>query len=231
VARALGEITVDAEVRHDGNGHTLTWSIANTGAAPVAIDAVRYEWTATCGDSVRWFTNGYQSWSPTGARTLGADRDPSQHPASFRFIRAVHHADPSVAPEGELRSEMVTVVDLGRGGGLRCIGFDGGAHHSGTIRARRSPTDVTFAVEAWFGGAELAPGVRRELHAVHVTNGDDAPSLLDAWAARAGACEAARVNAPFHVGWCSWYYYFHGITQRALFDNLALAADWPFTVF
>jgi alpha-galactosidase len=231
-ARALGEITVDAEVRHDGNGHTLTWSIANTGAAPVAIDAVRYEWAATCGDSVRWFTNGYQSWSPTGARRLGHDEDPSRHPQSIAFVRAVHHADPTVAPDGELRSEMVTAVDLDRGDGVHCIGFDGGARHSGTVRARRTaPDEVRFAVEAWLGGAHLLPGARRELHAVRVSHGDDAPALLDAWAARVGAAEHARVDVPYHVGWCSWYYYFHRVTETALVDNLERAADWPFTLF
>ena len=41
----------------------------------------------------------------------------------------------------------------------------------------------------------------------------------------------ARLGAPYQVGWCSWYHYFHRITEDALRANLARAADWPFDVF
>jgi alpha-galactosidase len=33
------------------------------------------------------------------------------------------------------------------------------------------------------------------------------------------------------VGWCSWYHYFHGVTEDTLRANLARLADWPFDVF
>src|SRR5258705_9998812 len=40
-----------------------------------------------------------------------------------------------------------------------------------------------------------------------------------------------RRSAPYQVGWCSWYHWFSGITEAALREELALAADWPFKVF
>ena len=41
----------------------------------------------------------------------------------------------------------------------------------------------------------------------------------------------ARVDAPYQVGWCSWYHYFHDVTEDHIRSNLALAAEWPFDVF
>jgi alpha-galactosidase len=210
----------------------VAWRIANDSATSIALDAIRFEWREPAGASVRMFSNGYQSWSPTGMRRLGEDEDASRHPGTFPFIRAVHHADPAVLAARALRSELVTVVDLDRDDRLLCIGFDGGARHSGTVHVRaEEPGSVVVGVEAWFGGAELPPGATRELHGVHVTNGDDAPALLDAWAARAGKRERARVETPYLVGWCSWYYYFHQITEDAVMRNLACCDDWPFDLF
>ena len=44
------------------------------------------------------------------------------------------------------------------------------------------------------------------------------------------ACPA-RAGAPYQVGWCSWYHYFHDVTEADLRANLALAGEWPFDVF
>jgi alpha-galactosidase len=41
----------------------------------------------------------------------------------------------------------------------------------------------------------------------------------------------ARTGAPYQVGWCSWYHYFHDVTEADIRHNLALASDWPFSVF
>lgn len=223
-----GDIAVD--VASDCN--MLQWSVANRGDRPVALDAVALGWReGAAGKSPRLFSNGYQSWSPTGTRALGVDTDPSRAEGSIPFLRAMHHADPSVAPAGELRSEQVTVIDPGTGAPLRCVGFLGGANHAGTLRARLVDGSVEVRAEAWLGGAVLAPCERRVLHSIMRTEGDDAPALLDGWAAVAGRAEAARAFAPYQVGWCSWYHYFHGITEEALDANLARAGDWPFDVF
>jgi alpha-galactosidase len=46
-----------------------------------------------------------------------------------------------------------------------------------------------------------------------------------------GEAGSARTTAPYQVGWCSWYHYFHAVTEADLRANLARAADWPFDVF
>ena len=60
----------------------------------------------------------------------------------------------------------------------------------------------------------------------------DAGELLESLGVtRSAGRSGGRVDAPYQVGWCSWYHYFHDVTERDLRANLALAAEWPFDVF
>ncbi len=225
----LGALTVTLEERADGWG----WSVANAGGDPVALECVRLEWDAgPLGGDARMLRHGYQSWSPTGVARIGVDRDPSATPGSIGLVRGMHHADSAVvADPHELRSELVTVLALTPGSPLVGLGFDAGAGHDGTFRVRPDTGRVAVAAEAHLGGAVLAPGAERRLHGVTVDEGDDASLLLEAWAARAGQAGGARTGAPYQVGWCSWYHYFHDVTEAALRANLARSAGWPFDVF
>ena len=63
------------------------------------------------------------------------------------------------------------------------------------------------------------------------SDGASGPGLLEHWAGETGRVGSARVSAPYQVGWCSWYHYFHDVTEADLRANLARAADWPFDVF
>jgi alpha-galactosidase len=208
-----------------------SWSVANRGDEPLALDAVALEWDAgPAGDEPRFLRNGYQSWSACGVARLGVDEDPSRAGAP-ELVRSLHHADSGVAAPGELRSELVTVLRRRPGDPLLCAGFLSGAEHDGTVRARLDDGRVMLTAEAFLGGAVLAPGERRRLHDVRLAGGDSGPELLAQWAATAGEAGAARTGGPFTVGWCSWYQYFHAVTEADVRANLARAADWPFDVF
>jgi hypothetical protein len=142
----------------------------------------------------------------------------------------MHHADWSPAEDGELRSELVTVLRDATGM-LLVAGFLGGSEHDGTFRvrhARDGSDDVELWIEAFLGGAGAA--VRRAPRAplVWLEDGDGDPApLLEAWAAELGRGAGARTAAPYQVGWCSWYHYFHAVTEADLRSNLAQAADCP----
>lgn len=213
------------DVHHEGD--TTTWSVANAGDRPVAVEQVALVFALPdVRYPLRLFRNGYQSWSLTDTATFGVDEDPSTTPDTLPFLRDMHHADRSPAQAGDLRSEQVTVlVDHDRDPVL--VGFLGGHHHDGTVRLR----GTQVRAEATLGGAVLEPGTRRDLHPVVVRRGEDAPTLLARWAADVGAAEGARTTAPYQVGWCSWYHYFDGVTEADITANLALAGDWPFDVF
>ncbi len=228
---------LDLDYAPRADGSAVSGSITNTSDAPVAVRAVGLVIPVSVeGDRpARMFSNGYQSWTGTGVLTLGVDSDPSLFEDAPESFRAVHHADQGTARPGELRSELVTV--LADDVGVICLGASGGDRHDTTFRFRPAaggtPTDAELVVEAFLGGAELAPGATVTLHDVTIEHGEPGShsGLLDRWAAICGDASGARVTSPFQVGWCSWYHYFEHITEDALRANLALASDWPFEVF
>ena len=222
------------------DGGRTMWSVANRGDAPVAVRSVAlvHRLTGTDGP-VRLFRNGYQSWSPTATAVLGVDHDPSAR-GGLALLRAAHHADQRPARPGELRSEWVALLaDDRTEGAPLLVGFVGGAGHDGTVRlapaveaAGPGDGDPVVRSEAHLGGCHLAPGAERPLHPVVVDGGStSADELLGRWAETVAADGRARRDAPYQVGWCSWYQYFHDITEADLRANLALADQWPFDVF
>ena len=228
---ALGPLEVRAGAASQPDG--TAWSVAGTADGDVVVRSVSlvHHLVGAVGP-VRLFRHGYQSWSPSTTAVLGADLDPSSHDG-LELLRAAHHADQRPARPGELRSEWVGVLADGEDRTV-LIGFAGGAGHDGTIRLTPGAGGGPLVVraEAVLGGAVLRPGTLRTLHPVVVAGGGpDAPALLGAWADDVGRAGAARTGAPYQVGWCSWYQYFHGITEDALRANLARADDWPFDVF
>jgi len=226
----LGVIDIDASITADGLRWTM--SIANPGSAPVPVRRVGWIVPLDVQGPVRLFCNGYQSWSPTGVATLGVDRDPSTGATFLEVFGGALHADQRQVVGDELRSEMVTVL-ADSGDDIVLLGFTGGDRHDGTFRVRTGPSGPELVIEAFLGGAHLPAGGQRVLHDVVLAPGrtGDHPALLDSWAADVGRASSALVTAPYQVGWCSWYHYFHEIDEAALDANLALAGDWPFDVF
>ena len=213
----------------------LTWSVANRGDRPASIDAVALVGrVGRAVEPLRMLRHGYQSWSPTGVATFRVDQDPSRAAGVRSLVLGMHHADVAPAEPDELRSELVTALRDATGSVL-VAGFLGGADHDGTFRLRpaRDGSDaVELWVEAFLGGVVIGSDEHRELHDVVLEAGDGDPSpLLERWAAGLGAAAHARTTAPYQVGWCSWYHYFHAVTEADLRSNLALAGDWPFEVF
>lgn len=227
------------EVAVTGRPERFGWWVANAGRRPVRLRAVALVLRIhDAAEPLRMFRHGYQSWSPSGVATFGADEDPSRR-ADLPFVQGMYHADDRQARPGELRSEWCTALaDAGRGPAGRpvVLGFDGGSRHDGTFRLRPGPDGtVELWVEAFLGGAALRPGERRELHGVAAPAGEDgegtASAMLGRWAAGVGRSERARAGSPFRVGWCSWYQFFDQVTEADLRRNLALAGDWPFEIF
>ena len=219
--------SVEVSVRPGPDG--FGWRVANTSRSPVPVRSVSvvHSLRGVTGP-LRLFSNGYQSWSRTGLLRPGVDRDPTAV-GDLDLLMMMHHADQREIPAGQLRSELVTVVADDDGAVL--AGFLGGDRHDGTFRLGHGRSGNELVVEAFLGDAVLAPGEERELHDVVVRPTDDPVGALDDWAADAGERSGARADAPYQVGWCSWYHYFETVTERDLRANLSRAGDWPFDVF
>lgn len=220
-------------VERSDDGRRLVWSVANRDDRALRPRHVRLVLRLLdASRPLRVLRHGYQSWSPTWVGTHGVDRDPSTVADSIRFSRDVYLGDPGRVAGDELRSELVTVLGSSGGAGPhQLVGFLGGSRHDGTLRVRGSPDAPELVAEAFLGEAELPRHARRDLHPVLLLEGDDAPALLERWAAELGAAQNARTGAAYQVGWCSWYHYFAEVTEQDVRANLARAADWPFEVF
>jgi alpha-galactosidase len=213
-------------------GSRIDWSISNVSDAPVRLRSVRLVFALHgFAGAPRMFRNGYQSWSPSDVAVFGRDTDPSSK-AHNPFFQGAHHADPaSVTNEYELRSEWVTVIADNNPDRLM-VGFIGSGNHDGTLRLTHGVEgDTELHAEAFLGDMELAPRSTFALDPVVIAGGTDELALLELWAEAIKQTCAARVDAPYQVGWCSWYHYFDDITEDALRANLALARDYPFDVF
>lgn len=216
----------------------VTWSVANAADTAVSPWVVAVVWRVHHTGHLRMFRHGYQSWSPCDVATFGVDDDPSRHnPTGIELVQGVHHADQRTAAAGDLRSEFVTVLadadtPAGADTGAVLVGFDAGVDHDGTLRLRHGAHGgPELWVEALLGGARTDPATRRPLHSFGIDTGAPVGTLLEQWAARVGTMGSARTTSPFQVGWCSWYHYFHDVTERHLRENLAAAGSWPFDVF
>jgi alpha-galactosidase len=210
---AITPIRTDVSETDDG------WSWSVTATEDCVVDGVSFTFDAGPVGAGRVWLNGYQSWSVADWATLGVDTDPSATP-SPSLVRGMHHADKTpVVDAHELRSELVTVA------GDACFGFVGGTEHDGTFWLRAHEGRIEVRAEAHFGQVMMRAGETRHLHDVRRF-----PSR-DEWAVTMGRAMRARADAPYQVGWCSWYHWFHDITEAALREQLALADAWPFEVF
>jgi alpha-galactosidase len=202
----------------------LQVSIHNRSGEPIRLDRVHIE-IATGFDPnrpARFFKHGFQSWSGSGGVAVGETRH--RRDAASSISRLAHQSEairPAEAPEGAT-SELFTVISGAGESKSVMAGFIGGAHELTTITVTRPDTALARVL---LDGVTLAAGAARECEPI-ILDEDESPGLLaERWAHAIGDRMNARVGAPYRRGWCSWYHYFHDITEDALRANIrALAA-------
>ena len=233
----LGPLEVVVSAREPGGagGETgrarLAWSVANRSDRSVSVRSVAIEMSVEAAAPLRMFRHGYQSWSPSDVAVLGVDHDPSIDGGN-EIMRAVLHADQRVVDDpGVLRSEWLTVLADGAGTAA-LVAFEGAGEHDGTLWLS-GRDDIRLRAEAFLGGITMEPGETRQLHPVVIEPGPvaDVEVLLAHWAGVVGTAASARIGADYQIGWCSWYHYFHHVTETDVLANLELAGRWPFEVF
>ncbi|MBI1885956.1 MAG: galactokinase [Chloroflexi bacterium] len=163
----------------------------------------------------RFYKHGWQNWSPT--LVLGCDgEDLDVRPPV---------AGPATRPprkRGRFLSELVTAVfDPTTGLGVT-TGFISAADQLSQVwldRGRRTLTAASYA-----DGVQVAPGaaLSSERLAVDITSHplQGLPAYGDALAREMGAAPWPHVVS----GWSSWYYYWQGISEKVILENLELLA-------
>jgi 2-hydroxy-3-keto-5-methylthiopentenyl-1-phosphate phosphatase len=215
----------------EGDGESATWRLQLQSAAPgpVLVDAVGigFLWTPPAGGASggwRLLRQGFQSWSFAGGALLDDDGTPPF--PSGPWLRGFHHVHDRLPPDraGWHESDGVAMVGLPAGGPSCLAGVLERGRAFGTVFARRDGDGLRVEVEQRLE-RPVAPGETIELEPIHIALGADPGALLEAFAEAHGRSSRARRFAPFQAGWCSWYHFFHDVTEAAFLRNLeALAA-------
>ncbi|MEB2346321.1 MAG: alpha-galactosidase [Deltaproteobacteria bacterium] len=224
---ACGPLRVRLAV--EGAGDCATWRarVRNAGPDPLAVDAIGmgFRWRApgaAAAPGWRLLRQGFQSWSFAGGVALD-DAGTPPFP-SGPWLRGFHHAHfaPPADRAGWHESDGAAV--LSAPGGPACLaGVLESGRAFGTVFVRREGGALRVELEQRLERV-LAPGAACELEPIRLEAGADAAALLEAFADAHGAFARARRFAPFQAGWCSWYHFFHDVTEVGFLRNLAALA-------
>ena len=217
-----------------GSGATLEIDVKNCGDRPLYLESVSVgvEWCGHGARSHRFLRHGWQSWSYTGYRDLDEAGEPAF--PSGAWLRGMHHCVGEPAREWTGWHESATLAVVGSAEAVDCcvVGVLETGRNFGLVHLRsrvvspedsERPVDLDLEIRV---ETVLVPGECRRLEAVRIAVGRDANELLERFTTLWGRTAGARVDATARLGWCSWYHYFHRVTQDDLFRNLdALAAS------
>lgn len=172
----------------------------------------------------RILRSGWQSWSYAGS--LPVTRT---DPDLFDDQSRPRHGHPRGA-NGTLWSDWWTVIERVGPGPNRpwlALGFVTGRDQFGDFAFAPESGGVRLEARSLGDGRPLAPGetVRSETLAIIAGEGNPWPAL-EALAAEAGERAApACASVPSPTGWCTWYHYFHGISEETVLEDLARRAE------
>ena len=194
--------------------------VTNDGGAPLPLRALhafaspeggrgRLQLASKPADA-RVYRNGWQSWSPTMSLG-GAEGDTGVAPP-------VNASEPQAGAPGRFASDDVGVL------------YDPASGHSllvGAVTARALLTQVRIDVpgrgidaRCLCDGVPLAPGETRWSERIAVDLTGRPNDQLERYGDALGRLMGARVPARTPSGWCSWYYFFTGVTEDDIVRNL-----------
>jgi alpha-galactosidase len=229
---ARDSVTLSAHLEHALGGTIVRTTIANLRSAPIRLSCALFHVATGLGsDAVaRFFKHGYQSWSGSGAVNVGPPRPHPRDSASY-IARLNHQSEATRSPEfPEVQtSELFTIIESPSRAERLMIGFISAASALTTVTV---PSPDIAVARVILDDVALAAGAFRELEPLFIVEADEPAARLAArWAAALGHRMDARVSAPYQRGWCSWYHYFHSITEDALRANIkalaSMRAEFP----
>ncbi len=234
VAAAEGAIEVSARTSRENGAWITRAVISNRSAGAVHLDSIWFHLATglPAGIPARFFKHGYQSWSASHPMLVGTV---THRRDGANFLTRMNHQSemerPLKAPEAAT-SEQFTMVESDASRERFFAGFIGAAHQLTTLTVT---TPDRVAARALLDGVTLGPGEERNVEPLAFWRSEEGAARMAArWAAMLGGAMNARADAPYRRGWCSWYHYFHAITEEALMANLraleAMRSEYPLEV-
>lgn len=198
-----------------------TWSVqvANASQRPLYVESVGlgFAWTPPHVDALRFLRQGHQSWSFAGGEALD-DAGAATFP-SGPWLRGFHRGTWEAPADRSGWHEADGITAAGARRGAIALGALESGLYFGVAYLRRDGTRVLAELEQRIERS-LDPGESIVLEPVRIALGDDPTALLEAHAEAQGRRAGARSASPFQAGWCSWYHFFHDVTEDAFVRNL-----------
>jgi len=226
-----GGIVANFRIETEQGATIVRSSVANRSSEPIKLVDARIEIATGLRPNApaRFFKHGYQSWSASGPADAGSRSNSGDE---AHFLVRLNHRSELVRPPGideQSSSEIFTIIESEGATDRVLAGFVGAAHQLTTLCVE-SPSRVI--ARALFDGAALNPGEEREVEPLMmISSNQSAATLAARWASTLGRGMNARTRASYQRGWCSWYHYFHEITEDALLANLRslkeMRGDFP----
>lgn len=209
-------------------------AVLNRGQAAVHLDSVCFHLASgfAPGTPARFFKHGYQSWSASEGLLVGlAEHRRDREPPLARIMHQSEAMRPAHLPEAAT-SELFTIVESDGVAERFLAGFAGAAHELTTVTVNYPDHVVARAL---LDGVSLRPGEEREVEALVFWRSDESAARMAAqWAGMLGEAMRARTHGRYQRGWCSWYHYFHAISEEAIRANLrtlaAMREEYPIEV-
>lgn len=213
----------------------LTWKfdIRNDGEDPVWIEKIEFlrvggqsqfgEFHLTSEDQVdqmTFFSNGWQSWSTTGAYQA----DQSMRVSRLGLLQQpmiVNHGTPAIRMKGYFTSDFFGALANVRTGDGFVAGFLSQTQQFGSIEALLydRPSLAIWTADS----CRLDPGASIETDSAVIMpfstrQSDPLGGYLEAVAREYGLKSVA--SRPVPAGWCSWYHYYSRVTEKDILANL-----------
>jgi alpha-galactosidase len=221
----LGPFELHLGVDAEGEAASFDLGVRNAGDRAAHLEALvlGFRWLSPPAGALRFLRHGWQSWSFTGSQDLDAAGTPAF--PSGPWLRGFHHGVGAPPPDraGWHESELVSVAGPAQGGAALLAGVMEAGRAGGFVYLKREAEAVRVELELRFE-VPVAPGESFAAERVRIALGADAAALLEAFAEEHGRRAGARTGAPFQAGWCSWYHFFHDVTEEALLRNLEALA-------
>jgi alpha-galactosidase len=174
---------------------------------------------------LRFFSNGWQSWSYSGAYRSNQRMRRSR----LGFLQepmVINPGTPTFRRKGLFSSDFFGIV-----GDTRCnkglvMGFLSQKQHFGTVTAnlKKNPQ-----IQIWANGdnVRLQPkaSITTDWAIYSICNLDDPDPLSPYLEAVAEEHEISELSSP-PAGWCSWYYYYQDISPDVLKKNVDVLSDF-----
>ncbi len=230
-----GGVSLKIAIEAAGDETVAHARIIDSSGAPIYLDALWFDIATGFHRSTPacFFKHGYQSWSGSRALEVGAQLADARERASS-IVRINHRSEairPDDAPEAAT-SEWFTIVECHGAAERILAGFLGTAHALCTFTVT---TPDLIRARAILDGVALASGATREIEPLYVARStQSAATIASRWAEKLGLAMGARKSATYQQGWCSWYHYFHAISENAIQTNLralaAMKSEFPVSV-